>query len=571
MNRRHEIVKELFKYTVLILIITTGWSIKLSAYTVNTTTEGAEIKWAGPEATYEINPAGGPGGSLTAIQAALQTWTEAGTAFSFIYGGTTTSTAYGTNDGINTITFGSLASGTLAENTQWYTVSTGEIADSDIRFNTDYPWSTDSAPGTYDVQNAGTHEAGHSLSLSDLYGTADTEKTMYAYISAGETKKRTLEQDDIDGIRYLYRASAGKPAISVRSAITAPGDTITIPVEINGETQDIYGFQTDLEITPSGGAPEITIDTITKGAAVTTSPETDSNPSAPASGGTVRIGLPVEIPAQGEARPSFSGPGAVTNIQLSIPADAQSGQSYQLRLNNTILAGPGNKAIESTVLRGAVTVGGTTALADSITSPGALTVGKGAEEPLIVTVTGGGQPVPGAELQFITDNPAVAILSSTTAATGADGKAAVNIKGGMEGNTTIRISAPGLAEAATGISVVGDTDGDGIPDDGDGSGTAGDNRCTGGNSANCDDNCRLTANSGQQDTDNDGYGNMCDADLDNDGFVGIFDFNIFKAAWLTTPSSADWNADADFDGDGVVGIFDFNIFKARWLTSAPWE
>ena len=96
-----------------------------------------------------------------------------------------------------------------------------------------------------------------------------------------------------------------------------------------------------------------------------------------------------------------------------------------------------------------------------------------------------------------------------------------------------------------------DTDNDGIPDK--------------------IDNCRLTANSGQQDTDNDGYGNMCDADLDNDGFVGIFDFNIFRMAWLSNPSSPNWNADADFDSDGVVGVFDFNIFKTRWLISAPYQ
>jgi hypothetical protein len=58
--------------------------------------------------------------------------------------------------------------------------------------------------GTYDVQNVGTHEHGHSLCLADLYSGVDSEKTMYGYVSAGETKKQLLDLDDIDGITYLY-------------------------------------------------------------------------------------------------------------------------------------------------------------------------------------------------------------------------------------------------------------------------------------------------------------------------------------------------------------------------------
>jgi murein DD-endopeptidase MepM/ murein hydrolase activator NlpD len=55
-----------------------------------------------------------------------------------------------------------------------------------------------------------------------------------------------------------------------------------------------------------------------------------------------------------------------------------------------------------------------------------------------------------------------------------------------------------------------DTDNDGILDDGDKSGEAGDNRCTGGNTVNCDDNCPSNPNQDQADSDGDGKGDVCD-------------------------------------------------------------
>jgi hypothetical protein len=206
------------------------------AYTYGTCKyNGYDIKWSNPTVTYYINTSGAPSGTITAVVAGMQTWTDVSPSdLNFVYGGTTSSTAHGVNNRTNIVTFGSLPVGVLAENYFWFTF-TGSMRDSDIRFNTYYTWSTNGTPSTMDVQNIGTHEHGHSLCLVDLYNPSDSTKTMYGYGSYGETQKSTLHQDDIDGINYLY---CGKPVNVVGGAsystlqaaydITLDGDVIFI-------------------------------------------------------------------------------------------------------------------------------------------------------------------------------------------------------------------------------------------------------------------------------------------------------------------------------------------------------
>ena len=69
---------------------------------------------------------------------------------------------------------------------------------------------------------------------------------------------------------------------------------------------------------------------------------------------------------------------------------------------------------------------------------------------------------------------------------------------------------------------------------------------------NSEDNCTVVANSGQLDSDADGYGNACDADFNNDGVVGIPDFALLSAQFGSTTGGS-----ADFNGDTIVGIPDF--------------
>lgn len=79
------------------------------------------------------------------------------------------------------------------------------VVENDVCFNGyNYTWSDNGQAGRMDVLNIATHEFGHNLVLADLYDYASREFTMYGYASLGETKKRTLAYDDVNGIRFIY-------------------------------------------------------------------------------------------------------------------------------------------------------------------------------------------------------------------------------------------------------------------------------------------------------------------------------------------------------------------------------
>lgn len=248
--------------------------------------------------------------------------------------------------------------------------------------------------------------------------------------------------------------SAQAQTMAVRSALVAPGEIVSIPIEISSEIKDVFGFQLDLAVSPSPSAPPLTIENLAKGQAITINPDLDAYPSTP-TWPPIRLGLPTEVPAIGDMRPYFNGPGTIIWVELAIPASAQIGQSYQIDLTGVILAGPGNQAIPLTVFPGTLTVGSTSALADSLSAPPALFVNEGQEEPLTITVTGAGLPIPGVSLNLAIEDQPKATLNLTTTTTGADGQAVVMVKGLEDGTTQARISSPGLGEIAVDITIYG--------------------------------------------------------------------------------------------------------------------
>lgn len=113
---------------------------------------------------------------------------------------------YGIQDYQNAIAFGNdPREGVIAVTTIWFNPATKAIVEFDMLFDTDWFWGDANLnPSVMDLLNIATHEWGHALGLNDVYESLCSEVSMYGYSDYGETKKRTLELPDIEGLRKLY-------------------------------------------------------------------------------------------------------------------------------------------------------------------------------------------------------------------------------------------------------------------------------------------------------------------------------------------------------------------------------
>jgi hypothetical protein len=127
---------------------------------------------------------------------------------------------------------------TLAATTFTIDETDGRILESDIYFNTIFPWSTAEAGGTdrYDVQSIALHEIGHLLGLShsalgetELIGggrrVIAAESVMFPIaFTRGSIADRTLKADDIAGISDIYGTTAFSRAFgSISGRVTKAG------------------------------------------------------------------------------------------------------------------------------------------------------------------------------------------------------------------------------------------------------------------------------------------------------------------------------------------------------------
>jgi hypothetical protein len=125
-----------------------------------------------------------------------------------------------------------------------------------------------------------------------------------------------------------------------------------------------------------------------------------------------------------------------------------------------------------------------------------------------------------------------------------------------------------------------DTDGDGILDDGDNSGVLFDNPCTGGETADCDDNCLEFYNPEQIDDNSDGNGDLCECegDFEADGDVDGVDLTLllehfgrslyYRPCIPADPCMGDFDNDFDVDGDDVT-VFLEDFGRNKWFLPCP--
>lgn len=227
--------KPLLQLAVLALLVGLLWSTPSRAYRMsrvagsNTATwvacnnlNGfAHWPWNQPTTYWYHNTSGAGAGKATAIQQAMNTWTNASESDHVLVYAGTTSAGYNLNDSQNTLVWGSTTGSSLCGTLACHAVTTIRfnstqqiIYEVDLVFNEQMDWRTD---GTYDptcsdsvtnpdgtprlnvaidTQAIVTHELGHGLGLGHPAASESTfaEATMGG--SSCKVEGRTLSTDD---------------------------------------------------------------------------------------------------------------------------------------------------------------------------------------------------------------------------------------------------------------------------------------------------------------------------------------------------------------------------------------
>ncbi|MBR58429.1 MAG: hypothetical protein CMH54_10460 [Myxococcales bacterium] len=201
-------MKKFFSLLLFCLFLL-GSTLSATAYISLKNQGGAETTWAKTNVPWYLNPTPVPGITYDdmrdAIHAAFDAWENVScSGQSFSYMSPSSNPQNGAiyveaTNGEWDPSVGDAAAFTVSEK-KW----NGEIKYSIIVFNgVDISWTTSSSASLYgyktDIQGVATHEIGHALGLDHPHVR---EATMF--FSGGSSELRSLDNDDVKGVCYLY-------------------------------------------------------------------------------------------------------------------------------------------------------------------------------------------------------------------------------------------------------------------------------------------------------------------------------------------------------------------------------
>jgi len=204
------------------------------------------VKWAQTPVRYFVSTSSVPGVTSTdfqgAVSRAFATWQAVPTAsISYQFAGVTAASP-GSDDGSSVLGFRSRPDldRVLASTNFLIDTATGALIESDIFFNSAFPWSVAAAgeSGRYDVESIALHEIGHfsglghsALGETELVSggrrVLSAEAVMFPIaFTAGSISARTLKADDIAGISDLYPDGDFTTDGSLSGRVTKDGQPI---------------------------------------------------------------------------------------------------------------------------------------------------------------------------------------------------------------------------------------------------------------------------------------------------------------------------------------------------------
>jgi Matrixin/Carboxypeptidase regulatory-like domain len=205
------------------------------------------VKWTQTPVRYFVSDSGVPGVTAADFQSAVgrafATWQAVPTASITYQLGGVTSASPGSDDGSSVLGFRSRPDldRVLASTSFLIDSSTGALIESDIFFNSAFPWSVAAAgeTGRYDLESIALHEIGHfsglghsALGETELVSTGgrrvlSTEAVMFPIaFASGSIAARTLKADDIAGISDLYPDGDFSTEGSLSGSVTKNGQPL---------------------------------------------------------------------------------------------------------------------------------------------------------------------------------------------------------------------------------------------------------------------------------------------------------------------------------------------------------